>query len=678
MLSGSSCMSCFGTTGATHTSSESSTKDNEILVGENSSTTDSDESHDDARIKSDAKPKDSTQKMFRRSTVHSERTTTIPRRTRTADRHGGNFSDHRDRPPGGEVIDSSIRISTEISETRNDHHHENHDDNDNISLLDQTTRRIAETEPGATPAPDPANGPGLPPRLPRTVSPSALIRTITETLKEKSIDLTATHQKIIEDALRGNSFWAQELFQVLQEIQEKEQRDLSQSKLKWPKNFLAGSVIQWTSFSAAMELAIYFQNPWLFLLSAVFSEAFSEKAAALIRDTTYITKDNKKLLRKQRLIARATGDAIRQCFGLPPMKKYTTDDPAFKTRRFTAAEALAKDKDYFAGVTNYNFLNRGAPFLSFTGTYIARDFLLASEILGELSAWQKMGVRLTAGAIAGGLTSLLNQFFMSMNKDSEEKITHSTHYWRHRENYLMTIRDQAKMLFNQIPNTNLNASDEARIKQAFLDFDDKLYKEIELVRLRKSKLTAFSAEVKQSLEKKRDLSSIDPENPGSRAESMYSFLGKLISLIYFTYMLNSQTRGDNNFPGPYATLGIIMMPVFLIMAGFALKDDLRLIPRMMAASGKALGDSLLWRDAYREKLDAATPQRVSEIIKIEEVDDNSEIITASSSDSSRQGGPVRTPVTRTTTNTTTTTTTTTTTATKLSLMSEEDSSSDKV
>ena len=674
MIRDSSCLPCFGKTAATPTSSESSINDHDILVGDNSSTTDSEESGGHTLAKSNAKPKDSAKKMFSRSTLKSERTTTIPRRTRTAERQRNNYSDNRDRNLSTGEMDSSIQVSTEISETRNDREHEHDDDHDNVSLLGQQTRRQAENESNA-PASTTLSLP--PPRLPRTVNPAALIRTITETLKEKSIDLTATHQKIIEDALRGNSFWAQELFQVLQDIQEKEQRDLSQSKLKWPKNFLAGSVVQWSSFSAAMELAIYFQNPWLFLLAAVFSEAFSEKAAALIRDTTYITKDNKKLLRKQRLIARATGDAIRQCFGLPPMKKYTTDDPAFKTKRLTAAEALAKDKDYFAGITNYNFLNRGAPFLAFTGTYIGRDFLLASGMLGTLSAWQMVGVRLTAGAIAGGLTSLLNQFFMSMNKDAEEKFTHSTHYWRHRENYLITIRDQAKMLFNQIPNTNLNAADEARIKQAFLDFDDKLYKEIELVRLRKSKLTAFSAEVKQSLEKKRDLSSIDPENPGSRAESLFSLLGKLISLVYFTYMLNSQTRGDNNFPGSYAMLGIILMPVFLIMAGFALKDDLRLIPRMMAASGKALGDSLLWRDAYHDKLAAATPHRGADGVRVEEVEDNSEIIEGSSSDSDEDMRPERTPVTKVAA-TTTTTTTTTSTVRMSSLLNDDSSSSDKV
>ena len=155
----------------------------------------------------------------------------------------------------------------------------------------------------------------------------------------------------LEDFIRTNASDA--FMRQMTEIADDEIRHLKGEKLKkWVAVAFSGAINQFLSFGLASELALWAKQAWLFaVLAPTLSEVGAEKLAAQIRRTTYTTDNTKNLYRKQRLIARAFGDLIRQAGGLQPKAKYSTNNPTFKEKKFTAWEALAKDTDHFLALS---------------------------------------------------------------------------------------------------------------------------------------------------------------------------------------------------------------------------------------------------------------------------------------------------------------------------------------
>ena len=424
----------------------------------------------------------------------------------------------------------------------------------------------------------------------------------------------------LEDFIRTNASDA--FMRQMTEIADHEIRHLKGEKLKkWVAVAFSGAIIQFLSFGLSSELALWTKQAWLFaVLAPIFSEAGAEKLAAQIRRTTYTTDDTKNLYRKQRLIARVCGDLIRQATGLQPKAKYSTNNPAFKGKKFTAWEALARDTDYFLALSAHNMINRGIPSLCFTGTYLLRDFLLTNALKG-VPGWQLLLVRFGAGLLAGGLTALTSQFVTSCNKDAKEIPGHSTSYWHAKQSYLQSIRQDIRERLNEAGEmTDKKLKD--KVENLLLDLDKKIEREQGIAKLKRSAPTAVPGELKASMHRSRPEDSLDPEAPGTRAQTLHNCLGKMISLIYFTYMFDQSLKNENgvqsfsNIPA----LNFIFLPFTLILMGYMWKDDLAIISRILGASGKAVRDSTWGRETYKNK-NAPTSNDVVTRIDQQAIDD---------------------------------------------------------
>ena len=405
----------------------------------------------------------------------------------------------------------------------------------------------------------------------------------------------------VEDFIRTNASDA--FMRQMTEIADHEIRKLKGEKVKkWVAVSLSGAANQFLSFGLASELAIYTKQAWLFtVIAPLLSELFSEKVAAQIRRTTYMTDDTKNLQRKQRLIARAVGDLIRQAGGLQPKAKYNTNNPALKGQKFTAWGALTKDTDRFLAISANNFVNRGLPFLCFTGTYIGREFLLKLALKGA-PGWEHLLLRLSFGLVAGSLTALTNQFITSRNKDAKEVPGHSTSYWHAKENYLQSIRQDIRQRLNELgkmPDKNLKEA----VENVLLDLDKKIEREQRIAKLKKSALTTIPGDIRASMHHSRPEDSLDPEAPGTRAQTVHNILGKMISLVYFTYMFDQALKNENGAESfsNFSALNLVFLPFALILTGYMWKDDTPIASRIFGATGKAVRDTTAGRETYNRK-----------------------------------------------------------------------------
>lgn len=532
---------------------------------------------------------------------HSSRYPTEIRRTYTTTRHDA---------------DESLLVSTEedsssvISEP--DSSEESH-----AGTVVQSTRSSEIGRPGTTPAAERAS---QEPKSQEIISLGGLKLGEAEDSLRAFIDLLKTNKNpkktkrdLLEDFIRSNS--SKEFMKQMSVVADKEIKRLKNDLAKkWGSTAVAGSTAQLTSFGVSAEIALATQMPWLFPVIASFlNEIISDKAGALIRNTTYTTNDTKNLLRKQRLIARAIGDIIRQSFGLKPEAKYRTNNPEFKGKKFTAWQALMHDTDSFFIISTHNMINRGLPFLSFTGTYLVRDAVLKYALKGA-PGWALMLVRIGAGAIAGGSTALFNQLITSANKDAVENPGHSTSYWRAKEDYLHQIQLDIRDRLNEAESIK-DPELKDNVTRLLFDLNKKIKRESEVAKLRGSKLTALAGEVRASFHKHREEDSLDPEAPGTRSETMFNILGKFASLVYFTYMFNEAMKspsGTESF-SPYSILNFAMLPVALILMGFMWRDDLRLIPRTGYAAGKAIRDGTVGRAQYQQKTAPALTDVVTSV-----------------------------------------------------------------
>ena len=418
-------------------------------------------------------------------------------------------------------------------------------------------------------------------------------------------DTKTSKKDLVEEFIRSNATEA--FMRDMNKISNKDIERLTGSKWKkWGSIFGSGALSQNTSFFLASEIANYSNQAWIFpTFSMILSELFSDKAAALTRRTTFVTNDAKNLYRKQRLIARAIGDMIRQCGGLKPEAKYRSNNPAHKGQKFTAWDALWSDSDRFMAVSAHNLVNRGVPFLCFTGTYLFRDFLLKGVLKGA-PGWQTLLLRWGSGVIAGGFTALSSQIITSHNRDATENPGYSTSFWHAKETYLHSVRQDIRDRLNEAKELT-DSTTKNKLEKVLLDLDKKIQREIAVAELKKSNWCAIPGEIKSSVHRSRPEDNLDPDVPGTLAQSIHSACGKFISLIYFTYMLDQAMKSENKTESfsSYPPLNFVFLNFALILMGFMWKDDLQIVSRTGHAVKKSLRDVTTGRAAYQER--TATP-----------------------------------------------------------------------
>jgi hypothetical protein len=188
--------------------------------------------------------------------------------------------------------------------------------------------------------------------------------------------------------------------------------------------------------------------------------------------------------------------------------------------------------------------------------------------------------------LAGAATSLTGQLIASQLAGAEEKPNFSTDCYVKKLAYLESLKDDIKKYIdNLIPDpwnykTKLSAA---------IDLEKSIDKDISYVKNKSSLWTTYKAEMNLASQKKRDSTMVTPEFGSKRIDMGMSIIGKMLSLIVYTGIIQKFSPQIPQTSEHDQTLSLILPPLLLIfIAGFAHRDDLRLIPQTFYGAGKGI------------------------------------------------------------------------------------------
>ena len=398
--------------------------------------------------------------------------------------------------------------------------------------------------------------------------------------------------------------------------EQKEKAAVQEARIrKYAMDFVAGGLLQLTSFGIGGFATIGTGNPWLFPVVVPFmNEFFSEKLAQLTRSSTIVIPETQQWFAIQRQLGHALGDLFVACANKDPSKKFDikVND---EIKKVTAAEAL-KHMGLVGGFKAWgkNFLVRGLPFAWFTTLYAIRDWQLYDDHGGLFSAnattWchthtpsanctnvpqatgdidpvmLRTGIVFIVGMLAGAATSLTGQLIASQLAGAEEKTNFSTDCYVKKLAYLESLKDDIKKYIDNLsPDSD---GYEAKFSAA-IDLEKSIDKDIIYVKNKSSLWTTFQAEINLATQKKRDSTMVTPEFGGKRIDMGMSIIGKMLSLILYVGILQKFSPQSPHTSEKDRLLSLILPPFMLIfIAGFAHRDDQRLIPQTIYGAGKGI------------------------------------------------------------------------------------------
>jgi hypothetical protein len=356
-------------------------------------------------------------------------------------------------------------------------------------------------------------------------------------------------------------------------------------------NTLAGAVGYLAAFgigNLAAKLTPAVGPFMLPILAAPLHTLLAGPLSGMIRSTTWVNPATKEQIMHQR--ARAQGDTHRKAAGLESKIKFT-----WHGEHLTAEEILKKDPDfnnwYSKVITDDN------PFYSFLCTYLLRNFII--EILRPpldqpdfssiptvpdyhpqeffsthtaLGFAADLGLQTLAGTLAGAMTMIINQAIRAHIKDfhSFEVVTKTRAVWNLERIYL----------------TSCKADFEAAVEnESDLELKNLLEKECHKISLQLDKAEKKSSFLSSYLyevsllwqEKKRGIAG-DPDQPGTRLDTIFDITGKFISLlpVAITSQLVSAyapIRATNRTLAWFQMYGRALAPPIALM-GFLLRTEI--------------------------------------------------------------------------------------------------------
>lgn len=403
-----------------------------------------------------------------------------------------------------------------------------------------------------------------------------------EELHEK-INQSLTKAKVIEILIKEDPD-LEASFKKWKEVEKTEINYTKSSNLKIPLNLVTGALIQITSFGAA-GFAGKAANQWLVFpaVVTVLNELFSAKAFQMLRMTNVATPDMRKLYDQQRYLGRAVGDLIRNCAGMPTKKKYALERNG-KTEKVTAWE-MVNIKEYLRAESR-NFLVRGLPFLWFSVLNEARDVIIRYDPSSPVAP------TLVAGMLAGAITLETGQAIASRLVGAKENPSFSTNYFSHKTAFEKKLLNAMPGFIQKLEDDGFG--DESNVKKAE-DLKKSLTRDIAYGTMKSSVALTYPAEVKQAFTKRREATSIEPEFPGSRTDTLMSLGGIFISLLLFSYLSDfyktyeSAHKANPNAPHDplIEATSTFILPLVLIFGGFAFRDSARIIPQVVRGTAKA-------------------------------------------------------------------------------------------
>jgi len=377
-------------------------------------------------------------------------------------------------------------------------------------------------------------------------------------------------------------------------------------KRKYTMDFAAGGLLQLTSFGIGGYATIGTGKPWVFhFLVPIMNELIGEKIAQLTRTSTIVIPETQQWFAIQRQLGYALGDLFVACANKERKKKFEIKVNG-EIKKVTAARALKHMG--LSGVAKAwarNFAVRGLPFAWFSLLYAVRDWQLNDAHGGLFSAnatkWclshtpnanctnveqlpsgidplaLRTSIVFGVGMLAGAATSLTGQLIASQMTGAVEKPNFSTDYYVKKMAYLENLKLDIKTFVDNLKPTSKEYN--TKLSAAF-DLEKSIDKEMSYARKKSSLWTTYQAEFDLATQKKRDSTMVTPEFGSKRVDTIITMVGKMLSLLTYVGFLYA------NLEKP---LGQILIPLALIfIAGYAFRDDLRLIPELIYGAGKGI------------------------------------------------------------------------------------------
>ena len=196
---------------------------------------------------------------------------------------------------------------------------------------------------------------------------------------------TETREKIEKLLIQASTFVKKADYQ---RQEEKETAAVNEERIrKYAMDFVAGSLLQLTSFGIGGFATVGTGNPWLFpVVVPILNELLGDKIAQLVRASTLVVPETQQWFAIQRQLGHALGDLFVACANKDPSKKFDIKVNG-ETKKVTAAEAL-KHMGIRGAMNAWgkNFLVRGLPFAWFFTLYALRDWQLYDDHGGIFSA----------------------------------------------------------------------------------------------------------------------------------------------------------------------------------------------------------------------------------------------------------------------------------------------------
>ena len=398
--------------------------------------------------------------------------------------------------------------------------------------------------------------------------------------------------------------------------EEKETEAVKEARIrKYAMDFVAGALLQLTSFGVGGLATVGTGNPWLFpVVVPLLNELLSEKIAQLTRTSTLGIPETQQWFAIQRQLGHALGDLFVSCANKDPSKKFDIKVNN-EIKKVTAAEALRHVG--WGGAANAwgkNFLVRGLPFAWFFTLYAIRDWQLYDDHGGLFAAnattWchshtpnanctnaeqlpnnidpvkLRTGIVFLVGMLAGAATSLTGQLIASKMAGVVEKPNFSTDYYVKKMAYLESLKFDIK---TYIDNLHPKSYDYETKLLAAIDLEKSIDKEIIYAKKKSSLWTTYQAEVDLATQKKRNTTMVTPEFGSKRIDTGMALVGKMLSLIVYAEFIQRFSPQSPHTSEKDRLLSVIMPPLVLIfIVGYAHRDDMRLAPQAIYGMGKGI------------------------------------------------------------------------------------------
>jgi hypothetical protein len=389
------------------------------------------------------------------------------------------------------------------------------------------------------------------------------------------------------------------------------------------------------------------------------NEWLGEKLAQLTRSSTIVIPETQQWFAIQRQLGHALGDLFVSCANKDPSKKFDIKVKG-ELKKVTAAEAL-KHMGLVGGFKAWgkNFLVRGLPFAWFTALYAVRDWQLydahGGYFSGNATKWchsytpnanctnveqptgtidpvmLRTGIVFLVGMLAGAATSLTGQLIASQLAGADEKTNFSTDYYVKKLAYLDSLKLDIKKF---IDNLSPNRRDHETKLFAAINLEKSIDKEISYVKNKSSLWTTYQAEMNLASQKKRDSTMVTPEFGGKRIDMGMSIIGKMLSLIVYAGIIQKFSPQIPQTSEHDQMLSLILPPLLLIfIAGFAHRDDLRLIPQTTYGATKGIVRAFKGSAKHPSGHDHSTPAENDHVVNMQgTLNDGSESDSAEEKD----------------------------------------------